>query len=75
VSRGQHHVLVTGIINPSCGEKGRLVLCEVHVDGGGDNTVVPGILPVTPVERGAAAQVVDDALEQTDLAPLWNASS
>lgn len=53
----------------------RFVLCEIHIDGGRNHAIIQGILPVTPIVRGTAAQVADDTLEKANLPPSWSASS
>lgn len=49
---------------------GDYILCEIHINGGRDDAIVPGIFPVAPVEGGSAAEITDDAAEETNLPPL-----
>lgn len=55
--------VIAGIYDMVTMKIGRVILCEIHVDGGRNHAVVQGILPVTPVVRGPSAQVADDTLE------------
>ena len=51
------------------GRGSRFSLGKVHVDGGGNNAVVAGVAPVAGIKGGTAADVVDDAAEETNAPP------
>jgi len=46
------------------------ILCEVHVDRGRDDSVVPCVGPVAHIEWSSSSNVIDHALEESDLPPL-----
>lgn len=45
------------------------LLCKIHVDGSGDDPVVPSVRPIGNVIRGSPADIMDDASEPPDLPP------
>lgn len=51
-----------------------IVLSEIHVDGGGDDTIIPGIAPIAPEIRRPAADVIDHATEEVNLPPFVRGS-
>ena len=46
-----------------------VVLSEIHVDGGRDDAIIPGVAPIAPEIRRPAADVVDHATEEVNLPP------
>lgn len=50
--------------------KALVILCKIHIYRSRNNTVVEGILPVTPVVRCSTTDVGDHAPEDMNLPPF-----
>lgn len=51
------------------GKRSGGILGKVHIHRSRDNTIVPGISPITPVKGSAAPNIIDDAPKEVDLPP------
>lgn len=59
--RGKEQEKETGVID--------CVLCKIHKDCGGHNTIVPRVEPVAHIVRRSPTDIVDHATERMDAPP------